>query len=108
MARKDEASEGDAPDTLEVDRAIQLLSLEYNSIKGEMLTRTSGRFQFLGLMTTAAALVASGVGDSKLGISTWATAALAAGVFLFGLICFIFLGHQIVRMAERVADIEHR
>jgi hypothetical protein len=30
---------------------IQLLSLEYTALRDEMLTRISGRFQFLGLMT---------------------------------------------------------
>lgn len=108
MTRKDDVEQGETADSQETDRIIQLLSLEYTTLRDEMLTRISGRFQFLGLMTTAAALVGSGIGHSPLGLSTWATATLAAGVFLFGLACFWRLGRHILGLSKRIAIIERR
>jgi hypothetical protein len=68
-----------------------------------------GRFQFLGFMTTAAALLASGaLGHSAFGGQTWLAVMLAVGVFTFGLACFLILGRQMVRLSARVAKIENR
>ena len=108
MTGKGDVEHGEIVHTQEIDRVIQLLSLEYTTLRDEMLTRISGRFQFLGLMTTAAALVGSGIGHSPLGLTTWATATLAAGVFLFGLASFWRLGRHILGLSKRIAIIERR
>lgn len=86
---------------------IQVLSLEYQSLRDEMQTRTSGRFQFVGLMTTAAALLLVGVGGSDR-LGTWLSIILAGGVFLMGLVAFWILGIHIVNISSRVAQIEAR
>lgn len=91
------------------DLAIQVLSLEYQTLRADILTRSQGRFQFLGLLTTAAALLASGVlGSSAFGGRTWISVTLAAGVFAFGLVCFLILGRHMVHLRARVAEIEKR
>lgn len=102
---------GDSKKLLEPDREllIQVLSLEYQTLREEVLVRTSGRFQFLGLMTTAAALLSSGIlGPSIFGHQTWIAALLAAGVLAFGLVCFVALGRLRTDAAVRVAEIEKR
>lgn len=86
---------------------VQVLSLEYQTLRDDILVRTSGRFQFLGLMTTAAALLASGIfGHSVFGSQTWIAAGLAFAVFSFGLFCFAFLGRQAAALSARIAQIE--
>ncbi len=49
----------------EDNQVIQVLSLEYQTLRAELFTRMSGRFQFLGFMTTAAALVIAGIGGGR-------------------------------------------
>jgi hypothetical protein len=95
-------------DLAERDQAIQLLSLEYQTLREEMIMRMSSRFQFLGFTTTASALLATAVSHSPLGVGTWPVAALAAGVFLFGLACFLLLGRTVVDLSIRVTGIERR
>lgn len=93
---------GASPD----DRLIQALSLEYQTLKEEIIARTTGRFQFVGLTTTAAAIFATGVGAAKLPVL--ASGLLAGAVFLFGLGAFWLLGVQIVQLSSRVAELETR
>jgi uncharacterized membrane protein YhiD involved in acid resistance len=99
------AERAGAPDN---ERLIQVLSLEYQTLRDEILTRTSGRFQFLGLMTTAAALLASGIGVSHVGLGVWASAALAIAAFSLGLGYFGGLGIHIIRISARLAQLEAR
>ena len=75
-----------------------------------MLVRISGRFQFLGLMTTAAALLATGVFSSRslLGGQSWLAGVLAVVVFGFGLANYWVLGRHVVVLSTRVAAIEAR
>lgn len=88
---------------------IQVLSLEYQTLRDDMLVRSAGRFQFLGLMTTAAALLASGVlGHSIFGEQTWIAGTLAAGVLGFGFVCFLLLGRHMATLSARIAEIEQR
>lgn len=88
---------------------IQILSLEYQTLRDDILLRSSGRFQFLGLMTTAAALLTSGIfGHSIFGEQTWISVGLALAVFAFGLVSFMFLGRQMFFLSARAADIEQR
>jgi hypothetical protein len=88
---------------------IQLLSLEYQILREETVLRTTGRFQFLGLMTTAAALLTTGVfSSSTFRSQTWIAASLATLVFVFGVICFIYLGRQRGLALVKVAVLEKR
>jgi hypothetical protein len=88
---------------------IQLLSLEYQILREVTVLRTTGRFQFLGLMTTAAALLTTGVFSSSTFTSqTWIAASLATLVFAFGVICFIYLGRQRGLALVKVAMLEKR
>jgi hypothetical protein len=96
------------PQRRENGSLIQGLSQEYQALTGEMLTRTSGRFQFLGLMTTAAALFASGIGGAANKFPVWASVTLSLAVLLLGLGFFFTLGRHIVRLSSRVAEIESR
>jgi hypothetical protein len=103
-----EAKTSQATD-LNTTRVLQVLSLEYQTLREELLVRTSGRFQFLGLMTTAAALLTSGItGRSLFSGKTWIGAALAIGVFAFGVACFIYLGRQRLALSIKIATIEKR
>jgi hypothetical protein len=91
------------------DRVVQVLSLEYQTLRADILVRAQGRYQFLGLMTTAAALLISGAfGGSAFGGKTWIPITLAVGVFTFGLAPYLLLGRHSVRLRARVAEIEKR
>jgi hypothetical protein len=92
----------------ERDRVLQVLSLEYETARAELLMRSSARYQFLGFTTAAAALLGSGIGHPALGLGTWILGSLAAGVFILGLASFWWLGRDITYISARVADIEHR
>jgi hypothetical protein len=88
---------------------IQILSLEYQILREETVLRTTGRFQFLGLMTTAAALLTTGIfGSSSFKNQTWIAASLALLVFLFGVVCFVYLGRQRGVALMQVAALEKR
>jgi hypothetical protein len=106
--RRDETKNSQINDA-DRDRIIQVLSLEYQILRQEMVLRTSGRYQFLGLMTTAAALLTTGVFETSVFRSrTWISAGLAALVFAFGVVSFVYLGRQRVLTQIRVAAIEKR
>lgn len=91
------------------EQIIKVLSLEYQTLREEILIRTSGRFQFLGLMTTAAALLTTGVlGRSVFSRQAWIAGALALGVFSFGVACFLYLGRVRTAVSARVVAIEKR
>jgi len=85
---------------------VQILSLEYEALRSEILTRTSGRYQFLGLMTTAAALLVSGIGNSISPDERWIQRFLALAIFTIGLLYFFRLGRGIVKLSARIAIIE--
>ena len=92
-----------------LDRIIEMLSLEYQKISDEIVVRTSGRFQFLGLMTTAAALLTTGVFSSSVFKGQfWIAAILVISVFSFGVVCFVYLGRQRSTLLRRILDIERR
>jgi hypothetical protein len=91
------------------DCMIHVLSLEYQTLRAEILVRTSGRFQFLGLMTVAATLLATAAFSRPLfSASNWIAGILAIVVFAFGLMNFWILGLQIFSLSARVAEIENR
>jgi hypothetical protein len=96
-------------DNTDHDQIIKLLSMEYQTLREEILVRTSGRFQFLGLMTTAAALLTTGVvSPSIFKDDQLIAAALAAVVFIFGVACFVYLGRRRIAVSIKVAAIEKR
>ena len=96
-------------DNVDREQIIKLLSMEYQTLREEILVRTSGRFQFLGLMTTAAALLTTGVvSPSIFKNDQWIAAALAAVVFIFGVACFVYLGRRRIAVSIKVAEIEKR
>jgi hypothetical protein len=99
---------GNRVDYSEQDQAIKVLSLEYQTLRDEMIMRMSSRFQFLGFTTTAAALLATIVSHSALGFQTWLIVGLATGVFMFGFACFWFLGRHVIYISARIANLEQR
>lgn len=104
-------SDSKSPIVIDGDRKdiIKLLSLEYQTLREETVLRTSGRFQFLGLMTTAAALLTTGAFNSSASrIQAWIAGSLAALVFVFGVTCFIYLGRQRGLALVRLAALEKR
>jgi hypothetical protein len=70
--------------------------------------RTSSRYQFLGLMTTSAALLASGVGHSVIGSGQWILLSLAAVVFIVGLAYWWRLGRHLVIISIWLTQLEGR
>jgi hypothetical protein len=87
---------------------VQILSLEYQTLRSEILTLTSGRYQFFGLMTAAAALLASGVGHSISSNERWIIGFVALTIFVVGLAYFLRLGRNIATLSARIASIEGR
>jgi hypothetical protein len=90
------------------DHAIQMLAMEYEALRAEILTRTTARFQFLGFVTAAAALLGSGITSPFLSTRTWILAITAALIVVFGMLSFFRMGHSIVLISARVAHIEQR
>ena len=95
-------------DRSEHDRAINILALEYSALRAEITGRQSGRFQFLGFTTAAAALLGSVIGSSSFSSKDWILLGLAFAVLIFGLICFMRLGKMLTEASAQVADIEQR
>jgi hypothetical protein len=95
-------------DHSERDQAIKVLSLEYQTLRDEMIMQMSSRFQFLGFTTAAAALLATVAGRSALNFQAWLIVGLAVGVFMFGIACFWILGRHVIYISGRVANIERR
>lgn len=93
-------------DPADRDRLFQAYALEYQTLWSEIIATLSGRWQFLGFMTTAAALLASAAGH--LGGGTWLLLVLASGVFAFGLLSFWLLGRTVVIISARLATIESK
>jgi len=54
----------------ESDRVLQVLALEYTTLRAEILMRINARYQFVGFITTAAALTGVGIGYSS-GFKVW-------------------------------------
>lgn len=96
-------------DDVNRERVLQMLSLEYQALRDEVLVMSSGRFQFLGLMTTAAALLTTGLFSSSIFKNQiWIAAILAVAVLGFGVFNFLRLGRRRVAASVQVAAIEER
>jgi len=94
--------------TADVDRTLQVLTMEYGYLSAQILARLSARYQFLGFLTAGAAILAAGSSGSVLKLGTWILPGLAIGIFLFGLLCFWLLGRTIVEIAAHIVEIEER
>jgi hypothetical protein len=97
-----------SPTTIDTDRILHVLTTEYNSLNAQIIARLSARYQFLGFLTAGSAILAAASGRPIFSTGTWVLAALAIGVFAFGLFCFWYLGQTIATLAVRVANIEKR
>lgn len=85
---------------------IQILSLEYQTLRSEIMTITTGRFQFLGLMTAAAAILASGLSGTISTSYRWLLVSLVIVIIIGGVAYFWILGGIVVKLSRRIAIIE--
>jgi hypothetical protein len=92
----------------DTDRLIQVLSLEYNSLSAQIMSRMSARYQFLGFLTAGAAILAAASSRPAFSGGTWLLGSLAIMVFAFGCFCFWYLGRMVVRQSAHLAAIEQR
>lgn len=92
----------------DTDRIIQVLGMEYQYLTAQIIARLSARYQFLGFLTAAAAILAVASSHPFFSGGTYVLASLAGAVFLFGLICYWSLGRFIATLSVRVARIERR
>jgi len=72
VQKRDPVPPGEAGST-EVDRVLQVLTMEYEALNARMVARISARFQFLGFLTAGAAILAAGTGHSLFfqGLGFW-------------------------------------
>ena len=96
------------PTEVNVDRILQVLTLEYQNLNAQINTRLSARYQFLGFLTAGAAILAAVSGQSKFGADTWILVLLAATVLTSGIFLFWYMGRVIASQAARLAEIEER
>jgi hypothetical protein len=88
---------------------VHILAVEYQTLRQEIQDRTSGRYQFLGLTTTAAALLTTGIfGSSIFEGRIWIAAGLAIVVFTFGVVSFVYLGRMRELTIIEAAALERR
>jgi hypothetical protein len=92
----------------DTDRMLQVLSLEYNSLTAQIMSRMSARYQFLGFLTAGAAILAAASSRPAFSGGTWLLGSLAIAVFAFGCFCFWYLGRMVVRQSAHLAAIEQR
>ena len=92
----------------EREQTIQILSLEYQTLRDELLTLTSGRFQFLGLLAAAAAILAAGLSQTLSHGDKWFLGGLALITILGGLAYYWVLGTLIITISRRIAAVEQR
>jgi hypothetical protein len=93
---------------MEQDRLLQVLSMEYETLRSKMHVKSTARFQFLGLTTAGAAIFATGFGQSFGKPAAWVLLAVSAGVLVFGLGAFWRLGRDEAILSHRLAEVERR
>jgi hypothetical protein len=91
----------------EQDRTFQVLALEYGTLREEILMRASARYQFIGFITAAAALIGAGISYSA-GPKTWLLVALAMAVIGVGVYGYYRMRYHVIRISARIAEIENR
>src|ERR1700730_10890565 len=89
------------------DRMLQVLALEYGTLREEILMRLSARYQFVGFFTAAAGLIAVGIGYSS-GLKLWLLVALAAAVLAVGIYGYLRMQFYGRLVSARIAEIEDR
>jgi hypothetical protein len=104
MAEKREPVPTGEAGSADVDRILQVLTMEYEALNARMVARISARFQFLGFLTAGAAILAAGTGHSLFFRGTWI---LAIGVFMLGLISFWGMGRTITALSSHLAEVEN-
>jgi hypothetical protein len=91
----------------EGDRSLQVLMLEYGTLRAEILTRLSARYQFIGFITAAAALIGVAIGYSS-GMKVWLLTAVSAAVLTVGFYGYSRMVLRGTLISARVAEIENR
>jgi hypothetical protein len=88
---------------------VQVLSLEYQTLRAAIMNQTAASYQFLGLATTAAAILATGAGHLSFSSGGgWFLAILAGGIFVFGAGSYRLLRMYVAFLSQRVAVIEEK
>jgi hypothetical protein len=87
---------------------VQILSMEYKALRSDLQMRSSARFQFLGLVTAAAAVLATGLGSSHAGRTTLILEILACVLFVLGLVAFWRQGRDQARISFYISRLEDR
>ena len=90
------------------DKAIDVLGLEYQSLRSDLIMRSGARFQFLGFITASAAILATGLGDSHSSLETHVLVGLGIALFIFGLITFWLQGREQALISAEIARIEQK
>ncbi len=90
------------------DEHVQLLSMEYKSLRSDLQMRSSARFQFLGLITASAAVLATGLGGSHSPDTTKVLAVLGIALFLLGVGAFWRQGRDQAIISYKISSLERR
>jgi sulfite exporter TauE/SafE len=91
----------------ERDRSLQVLMLEYGTLRAEILMRLSARYQFIGFITAAAALIGVAIGYSS-GLKVWLLTVVTITVVVAGLYGYFRMVLRGKLISARVAEIEDR
>jgi hypothetical protein len=89
------------------DDPVQVLALEYQSLRADLQVRSAARFQFLGFITAAAAILATGLGHLSSN-QTHILEGLAFLLFIFGLASFWLQGKDQALISAHVANLEEK
>lgn len=98
----------ESPSAVNIDRILQVLTLEYQNLNAQIIARLSARYQFLGFLTAGAAILAAASGQPAFSSGTWVLGALAAAVLVSGIFLFWYLGRTIALQTVYLAEIEER
>jgi hypothetical protein len=90
------------------NKHVDVLGLEYQSLRQDLIMRSGVRFQFLGFITASAAILATGLGDSHSRLETWILVGLGIVLFILGLITFRQQGGEQAAISARIAEIEEK
>lgn len=90
------------------DDPVQVLALEYQSLRADLQVRSAARFQFLGFITASAAILATGLGHSSAGQTTYILEGLGGALFILGLASFWLQGKDQALISAQVANLEER
>jgi hypothetical protein len=91
-----------------MDERVEILALEYQSLRSDLVMRSAARFQFLGFVTASAAILATGLGGTHSHQETLVLVTLAIALFIFGLISFWLQGRDQAIISAQIAHIETR